>query len=32
LVPANRGFGVATIMAAADEYFELTARRNGTIR
>ncbi|MEN6457966.1 MAG: 23S rRNA (adenine(2503)-C(2))-methyltransferase RlmN [Thermoguttaceae bacterium] len=27
LVPANRGFGVAAIMAAADEYFELTGRR-----
>ncbi|MBN1395881.1 MAG: 23S rRNA (adenine(2503)-C(2))-methyltransferase RlmN [Pirellulales bacterium] len=27
LVPANRSFGVAAIMAAADEYFELTGRR-----
>jgi 23S rRNA (adenine2503-C2)-methyltransferase len=27
LVPANRGFGVAAIMTAADEYFELTGRR-----
>ena len=27
LVPANRGFGLAAIMAAADEYFELTGRR-----
>ncbi len=27
LVPANRGFGVAAILAAADEYFELTGRR-----
>ncbi|MEN6452256.1 MAG: 23S rRNA (adenine(2503)-C(2))-methyltransferase RlmN [Thermoguttaceae bacterium] len=27
LVPANRGFGIAAIMAAADEYFELTGRR-----
>jgi 23S rRNA (adenine2503-C2)-methyltransferase len=27
LAPANRGFGVAAIMAAADEYFALTGRR-----
>jgi 23S rRNA (adenine2503-C2)-methyltransferase len=27
LVPANRKFGVAAILAAADEYFELTGRR-----
>ena len=27
LVPANRGIGVAAILAAADEYFELTGRR-----
>ena len=27
MVPANRGFGVAAIMAAADEYFDLTGRR-----
>ena len=27
IVPANRGFGVAAILAAADEYFELTGRR-----
>ena len=27
LVPANRGFGVAAILAAADEYFEQTGRR-----
>jgi 23S rRNA (adenine2503-C2)-methyltransferase len=27
LVPANRGFGIAAIVAAADEYFELTGRR-----
>ncbi len=27
IVPANRGFGIAAIMAAADEYFELTGRR-----
>ncbi len=27
LVPANRGFGIAAILAAADEYFELTGRR-----
>ncbi len=27
IVPANRGFGVAAIMAAADEYFERTGRR-----
>ena len=27
LVPANRGFGVKTILAAADEYFESTGRR-----
>jgi 23S rRNA (adenine2503-C2)-methyltransferase len=26
-VPANRGLGVAAILAAADEYFELTGRR-----
>jgi 23S rRNA (adenine2503-C2)-methyltransferase len=27
LVPANRGFGVAAVMAATDEYFEWTGRR-----
>jgi 23S rRNA (adenine2503-C2)-methyltransferase len=27
IVPANRGFGVAAILAAADEYFEQTGRR-----
>ena len=27
LVPANRGFGIAAILAAADEYFDLTGRR-----
>jgi 23S rRNA (adenine2503-C2)-methyltransferase len=27
IVPANRGFGIAAILAAADEYFELTGRR-----
>jgi 23S rRNA (adenine2503-C2)-methyltransferase len=27
LVPANRGVGVAAILEAADEYFELTGRR-----
>jgi len=27
LVPANRGFGIAAILSAADEYFELTGRR-----
>ena len=27
LVPANRGFGIAAVLAAADEYFELTGRR-----
>lgn len=27
IVPANRGFGVAAVMRAADEYFELTGRR-----
>ena len=27
MVPANRGFGIAAILAAADEYFELTGRR-----
>jgi 23S rRNA (adenine2503-C2)-methyltransferase len=27
LVPANRGFGIAAILAAADEFFELTGRR-----
>lgn len=27
LVPANRGFGVAAVLAAADEYFEQTGRR-----
>ena len=27
LVPANRGFGIDAILAAADEYFELTGRR-----
>ena len=27
LVPANRGCGIAAILAAADEYFELTGRR-----
>ncbi len=27
LVPANRGFGIAAILAAADEYFQLTGRR-----
>ena len=27
LAPANRGFSVAAILAAADEYFELTGRR-----
>jgi 23S rRNA (adenine2503-C2)-methyltransferase len=27
LVPANRGFGIAAILAAADEYFEQTGRR-----
>lgn len=27
IVPANRGFGIATIIAAADEYFEMTGRR-----
>jgi 23S rRNA (adenine2503-C2)-methyltransferase len=27
LVPANRGFGVAAIIEAADEYFALTKRR-----
>ncbi len=27
IVPANHGFGVAAILAAADEYFEQTGRR-----
>ncbi len=27
IVPANRGFGVAAVLAAADEYFEQTGRR-----
>jgi len=27
LVPANRGFGIAAILAAADEFFEKTGRR-----
>jgi 23S rRNA (adenine2503-C2)-methyltransferase len=27
LVPSNRGFGIAAVLAAADEYFELTGRR-----
>ena len=27
LVPANRGFGIAAIMCAANEYFKLTGRR-----
>jgi 23S rRNA (adenine2503-C2)-methyltransferase len=27
IVPANRGFGVAAILAAADNYFEQTGRR-----
>ena len=27
IVPANRGFGIATILAAADDYFEQTGRR-----
>jgi 23S rRNA (adenine2503-C2)-methyltransferase len=27
IVPANRGTGIAQIMSAADEYFELTGRR-----
>ncbi len=27
IVPANRGFGIAAILAAADEYFEQTGRR-----
>ena len=27
IVPANRGFGIAAIIAAADEYFEMTGRR-----
>ncbi len=27
LVPANRGIGIAAILAAADRYFELTGRR-----
>ncbi len=27
LVPANRGFGVAAVLEAADEYFALTKRR-----
>jgi 23S rRNA (adenine2503-C2)-methyltransferase len=27
IVPANRGFGVAAILAAADDYFEQTGRR-----
>ena len=27
IVPANRGFGIAAILAAADQYFELTGRR-----
>jgi 23S rRNA (adenine2503-C2)-methyltransferase len=27
LVPANRGFGVAAVLAAADEYFDATGRR-----
>ena len=27
IVPANRGFGVAAIIEAADEYFEMTGRR-----
>ncbi len=27
LVPANRGFGIAAVLAAADEYFERTGRR-----
>jgi 23S rRNA (adenine2503-C2)-methyltransferase len=27
IVPANRGFGVAAVMAAAEEYFERTGRR-----
>jgi 23S rRNA (adenine2503-C2)-methyltransferase len=27
IVPANRGFGIAAILAAADNYFEQTGRR-----
>jgi 23S rRNA (adenine2503-C2)-methyltransferase len=27
IVPANRGFGIAAVLSAADEYFELTGRR-----
>ncbi len=27
LVPANRGFGVAAVLAAADEFFDATGRR-----
>jgi 23S rRNA (adenine2503-C2)-methyltransferase len=27
IVPANRGFGIAAILAAADEYFDKTGRR-----
>jgi 23S rRNA (adenine2503-C2)-methyltransferase len=27
IVPANRGFGIAAILAAADEFFERTGRR-----
>jgi 23S rRNA (adenine2503-C2)-methyltransferase len=27
IVPANRGFGIAAIVAAADDYFEKTGRR-----
>ena len=27
IVPANRGFGIAAILAAADDYFEQTGRR-----
>lgn len=27
IVPANRGYGIAAVMAAADEYFERTGRR-----
>jgi 23S rRNA (adenine2503-C2)-methyltransferase len=27
IVPANRGFGIAAVLAAADDYFEQTGRR-----
>jgi 23S rRNA (adenine2503-C2)-methyltransferase len=27
LVPANRGFGISVVMAAADDYFQRTGRR-----